>query len=560
MTPRQWRLIACIFLILATWAVYGEVRHHQFIQLDDGAYVLENPRVSGGLTSSGIVHAFTTLHAGYWIPLTWLSHMVDCQLFGLSPGGHHLTNLLFHIANSLLLFLWLNRATRALGPSFLVAALLALHPLHVESVAWVAERKDVLSTFFWLLTMWAYLRYAELPVGGRYLLVLICFSLGLMAKPMLVTLPLALLLLDFWPLGRQGVAVKRLVLEKAPLLVLSALFGLVTIYAQREAGALAGLGELPLAARVATALAAYAWYPLKMFWPSHLAVLYPEPLEAIPLWQALGAGLILALVSLGVARQSRRRPYLPVGWLWYLGTLFPVIGLVQVGDQVWADRFTYVPLIGLFIMAAWGGRDLTASWPGVRVLRAAGAAIVLAALGICTLLQVQLWRDSETLFAHTLRVTGDNPVIHHNLGVALAVQGRREEAGPHFLEALRLNPNNARGQNRLGEELFNQGKIEEALARFKRAVKRKPDFPGAYNNLGRVYAHQGKMDRAMAMFQKAIGLDPNFAAAYKNWGLALATQGKKQEAMERLGRAVELDPDNGEARRILQDLKTQGLD
>lgn len=580
MTEPRLKILACIILALATFAVYGEVGSHPFIHFDDGAYVFDNQAVQGGLTLKGVHWAFTTLYAGYWMPLTWLSHMLDCQLFGLSAGGPHFTNLLFHIANTLLLFLWLLRATRAPGPAFLVAALFAWHPLHVESVAWVAERKDVLSTFFWLLTMWAYLWYTERPAGGRYFLIILCFALGLMAKPMLVTLPLALLLLDYWPLhrwapdpeltSRENWASSRwhrlsslcrpLIWEKVPLLILSLICGVVTVYAQKESGALARLGEIPLTERVATALVAYVWYPLKMLWPSRLAVLYPHPLDAIPLWQALGAGLILALISLLLVRLRRRYPYLLMGWLWYLGTLLPVIGLVQVGDQAWADRFTYVPLLGLFIICAWGGRDLTASRPGARVLRPLGAGLILAALLVVTFFQVRLWRDSLTLFEHTLRVTGDNYLIQHNLGVALAAQGQREQAAAHFLEALRLNPANARAQNRRGEDLVAQGKIAAGIARFQRAVKLKPDFVEAYNNLGLAYAGQGRMDQALAMFRQAIALDRNFAAAYKNLGMALMCQGKKKEAGEMLENAARLNPDDLEAKRLLQELKTQWPD
>jgi Flp pilus assembly protein TadD len=560
MTPRGWQILACICLVLVIWAAFGEVRNHQFIYFDDAYYLSENPAVREGLSRQGLIWAFTTFRAGNWTPLTWLSHMLDCQLFGLQPGGHHLTNLFFHIANTLLLFLWLTRATQALGPAFLAAALFAWHPLHVESVAWVAERKDVLSTFFWLLTMWAYLGYARRPSRGRYGLVLLCFILGLMAKPMLVTLPLVLLLLDYWPLGRGGAggsSPKSLILEKLPLLVLAAVFGVVTLYAQKESGALALLGELPVNSRVATALVAYVWYLGKMFWPSGLAVLYPHPLDTIPLWQALGAALVLVIISLAVVWRGRRQPYLPVGWFWYLVTLAPVIGLVQVGNQAWADRYTYVPLIGLFIIAAWGARDLTAGLPGARVLRPLGAGIILAALLVCTMIQVHRWRNSVTLFEHTLAVTADNYVIQNNLGVALASQGKIKEAAPHFLEALRLNPNNARAQNRLGEELLAQGKIAAATAKFQRASKLKPDWAEPYNNLGRVDAYQGRMDQAVARFQKAVALDPNFAAAYKNLGFALASRGEKQKAVEILRKAVELDPGDLEAQNILHDLKTR---
>lgn len=562
MTSRLRQILACLVLALATAAAYGEIGNHQFIQFDDAYYLTENPAMREGLSRTGIIWAFTTTRAGSWTPLSWLSHLLDCQLFGLQPRGHHLVNLVFHLANTLLLFLWLQRVTRALGPAFLVAALFAWHPLHVESVAWVAERKDVLSAFFWLLTLWAYWWYTKRPGGGGYGLVLVCFTLGLLAKPMLVTLPLTLFLLDYWPLGRglpgRG-ASRGLLLEKIPLLVLSALFGLVTLYAQQGVGAVARLEEIDFSSRVANACVAYVWYIWKMFWPTRLAVLYPHPLDT-PLWQALGAALILALISFWTIWRGRRYPYLAVGWLWYLVTLAPVIGLVQVGNQAWADRYTYVPLIGLFIMAAWGARDLTANLPGARVLRPLGAGIILTALLVCTMFQVRLWQDSVTLFEHTLALTRDNFVIQNNLGVALASQGKWQEAAPHFLEALRLDPNNARAQNKRGEDFFTQGRIREAAARFRRAIKLKPDLASAYNNLGRVEAHQGRMEQALARFQQAIDLDPNFAGAYKNLGFAWVTLGKKRQAAAALTKVLEINPNDREAQQILQELRTEGND
>lgn len=558
MTPRSRQILACLALVAATLIAFGEVGQHRFIQFDDAYLLTENPAVQEGLSRQGIIWAFTTTRGGNWTPLTWFSHLLDVQIFGLAPGGHHLTNLLFHLANTLLLFFWLQRATGDLGPAFLAAALFAWHPLHVESVAWVAERKDVLSAFFWLLALWAYLKFGERPGRGRYGLLLLCFTLGLMSKPMVVTLPLVLLFLDYWPLGRwtpDAGSAKGLILEKLPLLALAAVCGAATLYAQQEAGAVAPLEEIPVGSRVACALAAYAWYLWKMLWPTGLAVLYPHPLDTVPLWQALGAGLILAAVSVSAFWRSRRCPYLPVGWLWYLVTLAPVIGLIQVGSQAWADRYTYIPFIGLFIMAAWGARDLTAGLPRARVFRPLGAGIILTILLVLTFFQVRLWRDSVTLFEHTLRVTVDNPVIHHNLGVALAARGQEEEAARHFLEALRLDPHNPRGQNRVGEEFFAQGKIKEAEAKFRRAIKLRPDFAPAYNNLGRVYAHEGDLDRAMANFQKAVDLDPNLAAAYKNLGLAWAYRGEKQKAAAMLGKALEINPDDREAQSILQMLK-----
>ena len=403
MSQRSWKIIACLFLAWATLTVYAGVRDHQFINFDDDLYVTENLPIQDGLSLRGLVWAFTTTHASFWHPMTWLSLMLDSQLYGLNPARFHLTNLLLHLANTLLLFLWLNRTTRALGASFLVAALFALHPLHVESVAWVTERKDVLSTFFWMLTMWAHVWYVEGPGVGRYLLTLACFVLGLMAKPMLVTLPFVLLLLDFWPLGRlmpavagagaaqpsgQRVTLAGLVWEKAPLFALTVLFCMVTYYAEDKSGALSLLPDLPLTTRLSNALVAYVTYLGKMFWPTRLAVFYPHPENAIPLWQGLGAGLTLAFLSLVIIWQTRRRPYLLVGWLWYLGTLVPVIGLVQVGKYALADRFTYVPLIGVFIMVAYGAAELTARWRPARFLVPVGAGVVLSGLMICTWQQV----------------------------------------------------------------------------------------------------------------------------------------------------------------------------
>ena len=445
MSKHHWKIVACLFLVLATLAVYGQVRNYHFVSLDDNLYITDNPTVQKGLTLDGLSSAFTSSYGGFWLPLTMLSHMLGCQLFGLHAGGHHLINLLFHLANVLLLFLWLQRTTQALGPSFLVAALFALHPLHVESVAWVTERKDVLSTFFWLLTMWAYVWYVEAPRLGRYLLILVCFILGLMSKPMLVTLPFVLLLLDYWPLGRwtlnrsaavsrsrvsqdrktrQGVSISRLAWEKAPLFALAMLFSIVTLFTQKEIGAVQSLQNVALTSRLANVLVAYVTYIGKMIWPTRLAVFYPLTGNAIPLWQWLGAGLTLAFLSLLIIRQFQRRPYLLVGWLWYLGTLVPVIGLVQAGGQSLADRFTYVPLIGLFIMVAYGMAELNTRWRPARYLLPVGAGMILAALMICTWLQVHYWRDSASLFTHALQVTKDNALAHDSLGIVLLSQGK----------------------------------------------------------------------------------------------------------------------------------------
>ena len=564
MSQRHWKIIACLFLVLATATVYAELRNHQFINLDDNFYVTYNSQVQRGLTLGGLAWAFTYTNP-YWIPLTWLSHMLDCQLFGMAPGPHHLTNLFFHIVNSLLLFLWLLRLTRAAGRSFLVAALFALHPLHVESVAWVAERKDVLSTFFWLLTMWAYVWYVERPGFRRYLLVLLSFGLGLMAKPMLVTLPLVLLLLDYWPLARwapraaeaagdpetsgPGVSLKHLVREKVPLFALAVLCSLITLYGQQVSNAVVPLARFPLTMRLADACVAYLSYLAKMIWPSRLAILYPLSLNRPPLWQPLGAALVLAALSFLAIRLGRRHPYLPVGWFWYLGALAPVIGVVQVGLQASADRFTYVPLIGLFLIVAWGSAEVAAGWRPGRFLLPAGAGLILAALALCTWAQVRHWRDSVSLFEHTLRVTGDNPTAQYSLGLALEQQGRLAQAVAHYEEALRLNreavspnPDYATLHNDLGLALFQQGKLAQALAHYQTALALNPNYAPAYNNLGNALIVQGKLDQAIACYQRALQLDPHNGLAHYNLGLALMSQHQVGTALWHFRDAVRLEP------------------
>ena len=567
MPHRRWKIIACLFLVVATLATYGDLRTHQFINYDDPVYVTDNPPVQDGLTLKGLSWAFTTLHGGNWHPLTWLSFMVDSQLFGLHPGGFFLTNLLFHIANALLLFLWLHRTTRALGCSFLVAALFALHPLHVESVAWATERKDVLSTFFWLLTMWAYVWYAERPRLGRYVLILVCFSLGLMAKPMLVTLPFVLLLLDYWPLGRlslkgpglaaaspkpgPGVTLKRLVWEKSPLLVISALSIVVTFYAQKEGGAVLPLHTLPIPNRLANAMVAYVSYLGKMFWPAHLAVLYPLPLHNLPIWQAPAAGLALVVLTLLALRQARRHPYLLVGWLWYLGTLLPVIGLVQVGQQAMADRYTYVPFIGLFIVVVWGMAELAARWRAPRFLLPVGAGVVLSALMICTWVQVGYWRDSASLFAHTLQVTRNNALAHNSLGIALLAQGKVDQAINHCEEALRLQPNYPKAHYNLGNALFSRGEVNQALAHYEEALQLQPNYAKAHNSLGFALLSQGKVDQAVAHFEKALSIEPNSPMVHNNLGLALLSQGKADQAVAHFEKALSIRPNSPEVHNNL---------
>jgi Flp pilus assembly protein TadD len=595
---RLTRLI-CLLIIFATVVVFHQLPSHDFINLDDDLYVYENPHVHAGLNKDGIAWAFTTFEAYNYHPLTWLSHMLDCQLFGLRPGMHHLTNLIFHLMNTALLLMVLRRMTGNLWRSGFVAALFALHPLHVESVAWIAERKDLLSTFFWLLSIWAYARYAERPGLKRYLPVLLFFSLGLLAKPMVVTLPFVLLLLDFWPLGRmqfqqartdsgpleQKVSVLRLVWEKVPLFALTAISIVVTFAAQREGGALKSLEAFPLTTRIANALISYVSYIGKMLWPHNLAVYYPYS-GSVSVWQAAGAGLALICLTVLLMWTARKRPYLAVGWLWYLGTLVPVIGLVQVGSQAMADRYTYLPLVGLFIALAWGVPSLFTGWRHRQPVFAILATILLVSCTVCTWQQLRHWQNSITLFQHTLRVTTSNHFAHNNLGVALshngklseaisqysmalrlkpeafevhnnlanalAAQGNVEEAIQHYSEALRLEPDYDKAHNNLGNALASEGKVEEAINHYAEAIKITPDYARAHYNLGNALAAQGKMDEATKHYFEALRVLPDWAGAHNNLGVSLEKSGKLKEAIDHYHEALEINPDYAKARNNLE--------
>ena len=561
--PHHLSILISLALIVGTLVVFWQVRNHEFINFDDREYVTNNPQVKTGLTLRGVIWAFTTSHASNWHPLTWLSHMLDCTLYGLNPGGHHMTNLLFHIASSLLLFLVLRRMTGAIWESSFVAGLFALHPLHVGSVAWVAERKDVLSTFFWVLTMWAYVYYSRRPGLNRYLLVLLCFVFGLLSKPMLVTLPFVMLLLDYWPLGRfqfgpsmgdldssthvsldrshQGLSVVRLVLEKIPLFVLSGVSSLLTFLVQQRGGTVGSLEAIPLESRIGNALISYVQYIGKMVWPHRLAVFYPYP-ENLPIWQVVGAGLLLVALSILVIRSARRQPYLAVGWLWYLGTLVPVIGLVQVGMQAMADRYTYVPLVGLFIMIAWGVRDLSEGWRHRRTVFAISAGVLFSVLMVMTWIEVRRWENSMTLFSRTLEVTSKNSLIHYNLGVVLLRQGRNTEAITQLNESLQIAPNRADVHNNLGVALARQGKIEEAVTHYAEALQIKPDYADAHNNLGGALVRQGKIKEAMVHYAEVLRINPDQAEAHGNIGNCLAEQGKMEEAIAHYKKALQIKP------------------
>jgi tetratricopeptide (TPR) repeat protein len=561
--PIVLQLFICLFLALISLMAYWQVRNNEFINLDDDLYVTDNPNVRKGLTSEGIVWAFTSIHKGHWHPITWLSHMLDCNLYGLNPSGHHMTNLFFHMANTLMLFLLLHRMTASPWRSGFVAALFAIHPLHVESVAWVAERKDVLYAFFWLLSIWSYVLYVQTPKCSRYLLVILCFVLSIMSKPMAVTLPFALLLLDYWPLGRlrlrktdnglnpsvlksvnvvpRSVLFSRLVLEKIPLFFLAAVLSLFTILAHRGSGAISSLDKLPLEVRIGNALVSYIKYISKMIWPDRLAILYPHPI-ILPFREVVGAALLLVVVTVLVFLVRRKYPYFIAGWLWFLGTLLPVIGLIQAGTQALADRFTYLPFIGLFIMLVFGISDILGRWRYGRAALATSGALLVAVLMISTVLQVQIWRNSVTLFDHTLRMTVNNYLIHNNLGVTLARQGNEQEAFDHYIKALEINPRYSDARYNVATLLARQGKDQEAIAHFAELLRVKPDKVEAHNDLGVILAKHGKTQESVAHFAKAISIDPNYAEAYVNFGIALSQQTRNKEAIPYFNEALRINP------------------
>ncbi len=546
---KQRHLLFLISAVLAatTLVAYEPVRHNDFVSYDDNEYVTENPNVTGGITRESVIWAFTKSHAANWHPLTWLSHMLDCEIYGLNPLGHHITNLLIHIANSLLLFLLLSRMTGAVWRSVFVAAAFALHPIHVESVAWVAERKDVLSGLFWMLTMLAYVRYAERPNIQRYLLVLLAFAMGLMSKPMVVTLPFMLLLLDWWPLDRlarreNGITTAtteqqtapvgcpratllHLVIEKVPLIVLSAISSVIIFVIQKSGEGMQSLKAWPLHIRIINSLGSYLDYVVKMLYPKGLAALYP-PLEEMAIDAA-------ALAAMGVAVLlvfwGRRRRWLVVGLLWYLVTLVPVIGLVQVGVQTMADRYTYLPSIGVFIIVAWGAAEIFAKLSHPKPVAAGAIAAALVAMVLVTRIQVSYWRDSPALFERAIAVTKDNFVMHYNYGTYLCGQGRYDEGIRHFKEAIRINPEYLIARQKLHLALLKQKKVDEVISYLTEAIRQqkdRPDIYKMYNDLGMAYELKGDLILAEQNYKMALAIKPDYEIARNNLASVSARQGK----------------------------------
>jgi protein O-mannosyl-transferase len=552
-------------LAVMTFGIYAQVIGHQFITLDDPTYIQENPMVNHGVTRAGLAWAFTTFYATNWHPLTWISHMLDCQLFGTNAGRHLLVNALIHVANTLLVFWFVLRTTHARWPSALVAALFALHPLHVESVAWASERKDTLSTFFGLLSLIAYTRYAEAPSRRRYAWTAITLALGLLAKPMLVTLPFLMLLLDYWPLGRLedpmakkhrrgahrevATGIATLVWEKLPLFALVAASAMITFAAQSHGGAVRTLAHAPIGFRLPNALVSYAKYLLLTFWPNDLAVYYP--FAGIPAWEIIGAAFLLIGITVFCVSQRRIRPYLMVGWLWFLGTLVPVIGIVQVGGQIMADRYFYIPSIGLFIALVFGLADIAKSWRVAPALSAGIAGGILLILATLTNAQIQRWRDSFTLFEHTLAVTPPNLRIEHNLGVALGASDRYDEAAAHFAKALQIDPNFYDGLVAMGVTRAHQGRLPEAIEYFRGAIQSQPDAPKARVQLAHALWKENRDEAALEEMDRASQLAPKDADIRADFGLALALVGRIPEAIEQLHEALRLNPNSAEAHNNL---------
>jgi tetratricopeptide (TPR) repeat protein len=585
--------IVSLCLVVAIIVTYVPIIHFDFVGYDDELYVTENSQVQEGFTHESLKWAFTTFHSANWHPLTWLSHMLDCELYGLNSAGHHWTNVEFHIANTLLLFFILFIMTGALWKSAFVAALFALHPLHVESVAWVSERKDVLSTFFGFLMIGAYYCYIKAPDFKNYLLVIIFLSLGLMAKPMIVTFPFLLLLLDFWPLKRfqfENIRLSqaggktycyfkgssRLILEKIPLLIPVVFSCILTFLAQKSEGAVKALGALSLTTRMATAFVSYVKYVLKAIWPSNLAVFYPYPGNTLPAWQIFGAALLIATACFLAILTSKKYSYVAVGLFWYLGTLVPVIGLVQVGDQAMADRYTYIPLIGLFIIVAWGISNLFKKCQYRKIFLGVSAMIMFSALVVTTSHQLGYWKNGITLFENTVKVTENNYLAHNNLGTAygpvdldkaiyhykaalniktdyvvahynlgniLVEKGNIDEAIVHYLEAVRIKPEYAEAQNNLGTALYIKKDYEGAVSHFAKALKINPQDTGAHNNLANVLFIQGKSDEAVLHYKKAIRINPEHEKAHYNLGNIMLKQGRLKKAFTHFAEVIKIKPD-----------------
>jgi len=552
-----------LLLAVLTFATLSPLLHAGFLNYDDQVYVTNNARVKAGLTPDNVEWAFENLYFGFYYPLTWLSHMTDCQMFGLNAAGHHLTSLLIHVANALLLFLFLLKATGAKWRSWLVSAFFALHPLHVESVAWIAERKDVLSTLFLFLSLLAYLHYSRKPTVGRYALLFALFALGLMSKSMIITAPVVFLLLDFWPLGRSAwspwakdipdekekkkvaspkFSPRLLMLEKIPLLLLSAIFAALTFMAQNRQDAVIALSRISFWTRLGNAAVSYATYIQKMALPFNLAILYTYPAGGWPYWKITLSVLLLVLLTALVFKLASERPYLAVGWSFYLVVVFPVCGLFQTGRQAYADHYTYVSLIGVFLMLVWSVAEWVKNNLRRRTWAAWSCAALLAVSALLSWNQAGYWKNSVTLYRHTLRITRDNNIIHFNLGKALLKRHDIEGAARQFETVLRINPANEKAHIDLGSILAGQGRFPAALRHYRKAIRIRPENEIAYTDMGVILGKQGKLEQAVKCHLAALRIKPDFLNARNNLGLVLAQQGKYRRAVAEFRKALLLEP------------------
>lgn len=579
-------LLLCIsvILVLLTLIVYARTLGHDFVNFDDPRYVYENPPVKAGLTWAGVHWAFVTGHESNWHPLTWMSHMLDCQIYGVPkhpdslsdgdehrpPWGHHLTNLLLHMASTILLFLLLFRMTGFAWRSAFVAALFAVHPQHVESVAWLAERKDVLSAFFWIVTMHAYVSYCKRPAAGRYMLVILSFALGLMSKPMLVSLPLILLMMDYWPMRRFGsVPSWKLIVEKLPLLAMTAVSSVITFLVQQGGGAVGRTEVFPIGVRAANACVSCVTYITKMIWPSNLSIYYVHPGHTLPTWQVIGAAAILIAVTTAAIQMRKSRPYVLAGWLWFIVTLIPVIGLVQVGSQARADRYTYIPLVGLFILITWlvsepfvtrapapvaskKGKKriepIATARPNTGLVLA--ACVVVLIFTICGFVQAGYWKNSETLWTHTIDATGRNPLAEKMLGEYFEKEGKLDDAMEHYQNAVDIKPTFIEARNNLGALLARQGRTDEAIQTYEEALKYAPPYSGAgrpntaivENNLAHQLVNAKRYGEAIAHYQAALRMLPKSPSIHCDYGVALAYSGKPGEALRELKESLRIAP------------------
>ena len=593
---KKYKYLIVVLLIIISFIAFSRILGNDFINLDDTVYVTTNHYVQTGLTFEGLHWALTTAHAGFWHPLTWLSLMLEHELYGLKAGGYHITSLILHILTTLLLFLLFYRMTGALWRSAFVAAFFAIHPLHVESVAWIAERKDTLSGFFWMLTLCLYVYYTEKPVIQRYVLMLLSFACGLMSKSMLVTLPVIMILLDFWPLGRfrqqivsvnsadvapvssdknrqkikskkgarkgnisvldvpkmtktkpEGIIPLWQLKEKIPLFLLSIIFMVLTFYAQHQKV----YKTFPLDSRIINALVSYLIYLKKIFWPQNLAVFYPFP-DHLSVFAALAALILLLTITIAVVVAIKRLPYFFVGWFWFMVTLVPVIGIIQVGKHAMADRYTYLSSIGISIMLAWGTPLIFKREDIRRKVLFPASITFLLVLAVLTWRQCGYWKNSIELFSHTLQITNDNYLAHTNLGVALAKEGKIDQAIFHYRSALQINPTDDNANYNLGNALQKQGKTEEAIFYYREAVKSNPNYSNAHNNLGVYLDAQGQHDEAIYHYRQALLVEPGNPGIHFNLGMAFGRKGDLKVAIEHFQTAIFLKPDYEEARRMLR--------